>query len=120
MAEDLTINGVRIGARAGEFGDETRSFELPSGASAEVRKGTGRDLMRAQRATVGGDATAVVFALIAELSEIDGRRIVYEDVLAMDLADVIALQAEVVGENFPLPPPQASLASSDSDSRSAS
>jgi hypothetical protein len=68
----------------------------------------------------GGDATAVVFALIAELVEIDGRRIAYEDVLAMELGDVIALHGEVVGENFQFPPQGPSPDSSDSDSGSES
>jgi len=57
--------------------------------------------MRAQRVVgVSGDPTAVVFALIAELVEIDGEKIVYEDLLAMDLNDVLALQSEVAGANF--------------------
>ena len=68
------------------------------------------DLMRAQRvAGASSDPTGVVFALIAELVEIDGARIVYEDLLAMDLNDVLALQAEVVGANFQDPPPAPSL-----------
>ncbi|HYB92392.1 MAG TPA: hypothetical protein VEC38_15250 [Candidatus Binataceae bacterium] len=115
MAEDLTVNGVKIGGA--DAGAESRTIELPSGAAAAVRKGYGRDLMRAQRAAAGGDPTAVVFALIAELAEIDGRRIAYEDVLAMELGDVLALQAEVIGENFQGPPLQTSQASSGSDSR---
>ena len=86
----------------------------------EVRKGHGRDLMRAQRAAAGGDASAVIFALIAELVRVDGRKIVYEDVLEMDLADVMALQAEVIGENFDRPPQRASQASFNPDSQSGS
>ena len=74
--------------------------------SPHTVKAYGRDLMRAQRAAAGGDATAVGFSLLAELAEIDGRRVVYEDVLAMDLAEVSALQSEVIGENFQLPPPR--------------
>ncbi len=120
MAEDLTVNGVNVhGVRESAAG-ALRTIALPSGASAMVRKGYGRDLMRAQRVAAGGDSTAVVFALIAELAEIDGRRIVYEDVLAMEMGDVLALQAEVVGENFPLPPQGPSPDSFASDSRSAS
>lgn len=116
--DDTTVNGVRISGAA--IGDEqgTRAIELPSGARAEVRKGYGRDLMRAQRAAAGGDASAVVFALIAEVTRVDGRKIVYEDVLEMDLADVMALQAEVIDENFDRPPQRASQASSNPDSQS--
>jgi hypothetical protein len=116
--DDTTVNGVRISGA--EDGDEqrVRAIELPSGAHAEVRKGCGRDLMRAQRAAAGGDASAVVFALIAEVTIVDGHKIVYEDVLEMDLADVMALQAEVIDENFDRPPQRASQASSTPDSQS--
>ena len=105
-------------ARRRDDEQAVRSIELPSGARAEVRKGYGRDLMRAQRAAAGGDASAVVFALIAEVTRVDGRKIVYEDVLEMDLADVMALQAEVIDENFDRPPQRASQASSSRDSQS--
>ncbi len=116
--DDTTVNGVRIGDAAAGDEQGARAITLPSGAHAEVRKGYGRDLMRAQRAAAGGDASAVVFALIAEVTRVDGRRIVYEDVLEMDLADVMALQAEVIDENFDRPPQRASQASSNPDSQS--
>jgi hypothetical protein len=119
-ADDITVNGVRIGSAATEEEQGTRTIDLPSGARAEVRKGRGRDLMRAQRAAAGGDASAVVFALVAELTRLDGRKIVYEDVLEMDLMDVLALQAEVIGENFDHPPLRASQASFSPDSQSGS
>jgi hypothetical protein len=83
---------------------QSHSVALPSGKAAAIRRGKGRDLMRAQRAVVGNpDPTAVVFALIAELARIDGAPIVYEDVIEMDLGDVLVLQAEVTGANFPEP-----------------
>jgi len=85
---------------------QSRSVMLPSGKTVEIRRGKGRDLMRAQRAVTGNpDPTAVVFALIAELAQIDGAPIVYEDVVEMDLGDVLVLQAEVTGANFPEPAP---------------
>jgi len=118
--DEITVNGVRIGGAETKDDEDTRTIELPSGARAEVRKGHGRDLMRAQRAAAGGDASAVIFALIAELAHVDGRRIVYEDVLEMDLADVMALQGEVIGENFDHPPQRASQASFNPDSQSRS
>src|ERR1700722_6262872 len=116
--DDTTVNGVRISGAETAEEPGVRAVELPSGARAEVRKGYGRDLMRAQRAAAGGDASAVVFALIAEVARVDGRKIVYEDVLEMDLADVMALQAEVIDENFDRPPQRASQASSNPDSQS--
>ncbi len=119
-SDEITVNGVRIGGAESNEEEDTRTVDLPSGAHAEVRKGHGRDLMRAQRAAAGGDASAVVFALIAELTRVDGRKIVYEDVLEMDLADVMALQAEVLGENFDHPPRRVSQPSFNPDSRSGS
>jgi len=115
MSDEIRVNGVAIGVGGAAAAGESRALELPSGTPAVVRKGYGRDLMRAQRAAPIDDPNAVVFALVAELTEIAGRKIVYEDVLAMDLADVLALQAEVIGENFQLPPPPDSRDSSDSD-----
>src|ERR1700684_3788317 len=116
--DDTIVNGVRIGGAEPKEAEEVRTIDLPSGARAEVRKGYGRDLMRAQRGAAGGGASAVVFALSAEVTRVDGRKIVYEDVLEMDLADVMALQAEVIDENFDRPPQRASQASSNQDSQS--
>jgi hypothetical protein len=77
--------------------DLTREIKLPSGRTAAIRKGVGRDLMRAHRVTGHNpEPTAVTFALIAELTLIDGKSIVFEDVLSMDLADVLSLEAGIV------------------------
>lgn len=87
--------------------EETRTIALPSGKVAEVRNGKGRDLMRAHRAVEGiSEPMSVSFALIAELARVDGKPLVYEDVLEMNLYDVLALEAEVTGAgesrvNFP-------------------
>ena len=114
--DDMSVNGVKLQDAPEAGRKDLRFLLLPSGKSAAIRKGFGRDLMRAQRvAGTSSDPTAVVFALIAELAEIDGARIVYEDLLAMDLNDVLALQAEVAGANFQDPPPAPSLPSSTSD-----
>ena len=76
--------------------EATREIRLPSGRKAIIRRGLGRDLMRAHRAAGhNGEPTAITFALIAELAQIDGKTIVFEDVLAMDLADVLSLEAEI-------------------------
>jgi hypothetical protein len=86
-----------------------KTITLPSGKLAGVRKGTGLDLMHAQRAVAGNkEQMASAFALIAELVEIDGKAITYEEVLTMPLADIGVLQAEVNELNFPGPPPPAS------------
>jgi len=86
--------------------DGSRDIKLPSGRVALVRKGCGRDLMRAHRvAGHNAEPTAVTFALIAELAQVDGKAIVYEDVLAMSLGDVLSLEAGIMegleeAENF--------------------
>src|SRR5216683_6069752 len=79
--------------------DERRTITLPSGKTAEVRKGKGRDLMRAHRAVAGNsEPMSVSFALIAELARVDGKPLVYEDILEMDLDDVLTLEGEVSGQ----------------------
>lgn len=116
----------------------TRTISLPSGKTAEIRAGKGRDLIRAHRAVAGsGEPLSISFALIAELARIDGQQLVYEDLLDMDLDDVLTLEAEVAGAgesqgNFPAaatapppettvcPPREQSSASSSSDSPSPS
>jgi hypothetical protein len=96
---------------------QSRSVALPSGKTAAIRRGKGRDLMRAQRAVAGNpDPTTVVFALIAELAQIDGATIIYEDVIEMDLGDVLVLQAEVTGANFPEPAPASPAPAASQDS----
>jgi len=78
--------------------EDIRTINLPSGRVAAIRRGKGRDLMRAHRVTAGNpEPMAVSFALIAELTQVDGKPMVYEDVLGMDLDDVMMLQAEVIG-----------------------
>src|ERR1700693_4497001 len=116
-SDDITVNGVRLREAAEAELKDRSLLVLPSGKNATIQRGVGRDLMRAQR-VVGAstDPTAVVFALIAELVEIDGEKIVYEDLLAMDLNDVLALQSEVAGANFQGPPPGPSQPSFTSDS----
>jgi len=77
--------------------EPAKELKLPSGRVAMVRKGFGRDLMRAHRAVGHNpEPTAITFALIAELAQVDGKTIVYEDVLAMELSDVLSLEAEIV------------------------
>jgi hypothetical protein len=95
--------------------DDRRLITLPSGKTAEVRKGKGRDLIRAHRAVAGNvEPMSVSFALIAELAREEGKSLVYEDILDMDLEDVLTLEAEVSGAgenqaNCPITAPQKDL-----------
>lgn len=74
----------------------TKTLTLPSGKIAVLEKGKGRDLLQAQMKAKTSEE--IPYALIAELVEIDGNKLVYEDILEMDLEDVIALQAEISGK----------------------
>lgn len=73
----------------------TRELILPSGKTATIKKGRGIDLLNAQKNTNSSDE--IPYALIAQLCEIDGQKVVYEDILELDLEDVIALQNEITG-----------------------
>ena len=74
----------------------TKKITLPSGKIATLKKGRGFDLLQAQQKAKTSEE--IPYALIAELAEIDGQKLVYEDILEIDLEDVIALQAEISGK----------------------
>jgi hypothetical protein len=82
--------------------NQNRQITLPSGRIATIREGRGRDLINAQRA-VGrnADSGALMQALLAMLCRLDGKELVYEDVLEMSIPDVLMLEGEVLG-NFPV------------------
>lgn len=119
MGEKIVINGVEIAGGVEQSFVVEKTITLPSGKVAEIRKGRGRDLMKAQQMVQGGpDASnqlAVMYALIAVLTRLDGQMIALEDVLDLDIPDTIALQ-EAVNENFRPPAPPISQPSSNSDS----
>lgn len=74
----------------------SKTFTLPSGRIAVLRNGKGHDLLQAQMKAKTSEE--LPYALIAELAEIDGQPLVYEDILDMDLSDVVALQGEISGK----------------------
>ena len=74
----------------------TKTITLPTGKTAIIREGRGFDLLQAQRNAKTSDE--IPYALIAELTEVDGQKLVYEDVLELDLEDVIALQTVISGK----------------------
>lgn len=78
-----------------------KELTLPSGKTAKFKDGKGRDLLNAQRKAKTSDE--ILFALIAEITEIEGEAVIYEDLLDMDLEDVLALQAEISGKFQSLP-----------------
>lgn len=71
----------------------TSTIKLPSGASATIRKGQGRDLRVATKLCEAGDEGG--YGLIAVLARIDGRELDLAGVLGLPLPDVLALQAAV-------------------------
>jgi hypothetical protein len=73
-----------------------KEITLPSGKIVKFKNGKGRDLLNAQRKAKTPDE--ILFALIAEVAEIDGEAVIYEDLLEMPLEDVLALQAEISGK----------------------
>lgn len=79
-----------------------KELTLPSGKTAKFKDGKGRDLLNAQRKAKTPDE--ILFALIAEIAEIDGTAVIYEDLLEMDLEDVLTLQAEISGKFQSLQP----------------
>jgi hypothetical protein len=78
-----------------------RKITLPSGKIASFKDGKGIDLLNAQRKAKTSDE--ILFALIAEVAEIDEQPLIYEDLLEMGLEDVLALQAEISGKFQSLP-----------------
>lgn len=73
-----------------------KELTLPSGKIAKIKAGRGFDLLEAQKKAKTSEE--IPYALIAELVEIDGQALVYEDILELDLSDVIALQEIIAGK----------------------
>jgi len=78
------------------------TITLSDGRVAEIRKGKGRDAMKAQRVS-GTDISKFFPALMAELVTIGGQPMVMEDFEELDLQDFLTLQGELAGANFTSP-----------------
>ena len=74
----------------------SKTFTLSNGKIAKVRNGIGYDLLQAQQKAKTSEE--IPYALIAELTEIDGQKLVYEDILELPLEDVITLQTAISGK----------------------
>lgn len=77
----------------------TAEYQLSDGRTAVIRKGKGRDAMQAQR-IAGGDSTKYIYALMAQLVDINGHAVVIEDLEDLDLDDFHQLQAKFSEVNF--------------------
>lgn len=78
-----------------------KEITLSSGKTATIKDGKGKDLLNAQKKARTSDE--ILFALIAEITEIDGQTVIYEDLLEMALEDVLMLQSEISGKFQSLP-----------------
>ncbi len=74
----------------------TKEITLSDGKVAVIKDGKGRNLLNAQKKAKSSDE--IPYALIAELTEIDGNYLVYEDILELPIADVIQLQEAIGGK----------------------
>lgn len=74
----------------------TKEITLSDGKIAVIKNGKGKDLLNAQKKAKSSDE--IPYALIAELTEIDGNYLVYEDILELPIADVIQLQEAIGGK----------------------
>ncbi len=66
-----------------------KHITLPSGKKAKIDDGKGYHLLQSQRKAKATDE--IPYALIAELAEIDGQKLPYEDILQLSLNDVSTL-----------------------------
>jgi hypothetical protein len=88
---------------------DTKTIMLPSGRSAEMREAKVRDLLQAHRTTgFSSEPMVIASALIAEVIVLDGKRVVYEDVMELSAEDGLVLQSAVMEggrtENFQAAP----------------
>lgn len=74
--------------------DPPNSVRLSDRRLVTYREGTGQDLVDAMK--VISDQSQLPMALSAQLAEIDGQRIVMEDLLIMKLPDVMKIQTAVM------------------------
>jgi len=66
-----------------------KEITLPSGKKAKIDDGKGYHLLQSQRKAKNTDE--IPYAIIAELAEIDGQKLPYEDILQLSLLDVSTL-----------------------------
>lgn len=82
---------------------------LSDGRVATVRKGKVKDLVAAQRKTKSQEE--VPFALVAELTTVNGQPVIFEDMLEWDLEDFALLSDEVTSGKKDSPAPGTSSTS---------
>lgn len=74
----------------------SKEIKLSDGKLAVIKDGKGLDLLNAQKKAKTSDE--IPYALIAELTQIEGAYLVYEDILELPIEDVIQLQEAIGGK----------------------
>lgn len=77
----------------------TKEIKLPSGKVAKIIPGKGIHSRKAVK-MIDGDMSLYINALMAQLVEIDGKKIVMEDLDEFDIKDYNILMAEFSTANF--------------------
>lgn len=82
-----------------------KTFKLPSGRTATIRKAFGRDVRKA-RVMAAGQPEMFTPALASVLMTIDGEPFAMEDMDDMEMSDYLAIELETAElfPNFPTPP----------------
>ncbi|MFN8682775.1 hypothetical protein ACDP63_16775 [Paracoccus sp. P2] len=79
-----------------------KTVTLPSGKVAVVRKGKGKDMrIAARHVNPAQDPIGYAMALAAQLTEIDGKPLVPEDLDEMDMDEVGAIMGALPGKSLP-------------------
>lgn len=76
-----------------------KTVNLPSGKVATIHPGKGLHAKRAIQDS-NGKPGEYLSSLMAQLIEIDGKKIIPEDLDDMDLQDYMTLQTEFADQNF--------------------
>lgn len=79
---------------------EVKEINLPSGKVARIAEPFKGKHIRKAQLVASGDSSKMLFSIIAQLVEFDGKRIVMEDLDEMPGADVFALMGHFGEANF--------------------
>lgn len=76
-----------------------KELSLPSGKTAKITSAFKGKHIRKAQAMAGTDTSLLMFAIISQLTIIDGQPVTMEDIDELDGSDVLTLMGEF-GENF--------------------
>src|SRR5687768_17520795 len=93
FSKDNTISAID------EKGKPVRYVQLSEGSIAKVRNGKGRDVEQATM-IAGGNQAKYFSAMMASVSEIEGKPVVMEDLGELDARDYLRIQMAFTDINF--------------------